>query len=188
MQVTFRDTVWPTRSPWRGRPSPTRLAGIPVQFMAVLMDYEVVPSSRIQCPDFGVLRMAAEHQQTRISAIGLATELSELRDALAKAGASKVKKGAEASGGPPGVAVLPGVDHIGAAMGHRDHGSTPVPGGRGKTRGGSSGVPVKGRQCQSSQELAHAALNGKVAEHAVELQRQASKHDCANRDIIAARV
>ena len=36
--------------------------------------------------------MAAEHQQTRISAIGLATELSELRDALAKAGASKVKR------------------------------------------------------------------------------------------------
>eukprot|EP00438_Fugacium_kawagutii_P001382 Skav209300 [mRNA] locus=scaffold994:123247:128211:+ [translate_table: standard] len=29
--------------------------------------------------------MAAEHQQTRISAVGLATELSELRDALSKA-------------------------------------------------------------------------------------------------------
>lgn len=30
------------------------------------------------------LRMANEHQQTRISAVGLATELSELRDALSK--------------------------------------------------------------------------------------------------------
>ena len=33
--------------------------------------------------------MTAEHQQTRISAIGLATELSELRDALSKARAPK---------------------------------------------------------------------------------------------------
>ena len=29
--------------------------------------------------------MANEHQQTRISAVGLATELNELRDALSKA-------------------------------------------------------------------------------------------------------
>eukprot|EP00439_Symbiodinium_sp_Y106_P039002 s1642_g4.t1 len=84
--------------------------------------------------DVGVLRMAAEHQQTRISAIGLATELSELRDALAKESQSYQES------------------------------TTSV------QRWVTETIAL--RQSLEEEELAHAALNGKVAEHAVELQRQ----------------
>ncbi|OLP92841.1 hypothetical protein AK812_SmicGene25317 [Symbiodinium microadriaticum] len=78
--------------------------------------------------------MAAEHQQTRISAIGLATELSELRDALAKESQSYQESTTSVQRWVTETMAL--------------------------------------RQSLEEEELAHAALNGKVAEHAVELQRQ----------------
>ncbi|CAE7201813.1 unnamed protein product [Symbiodinium natans] len=78
--------------------------------------------------------MAAEHQQTRISAIGLATELSELRDALAKESQSYQESTTSVQRWITETMAL--------------------------------------RQSLQEEEVAHAALHGKVAEHATELKRQ----------------
>ncbi|CAE7511196.1 unnamed protein product [Symbiodinium pilosum] len=78
--------------------------------------------------------MAAEHQQTRISAIGLATELSEIREAMAKESQSYQES------------------------------TTSVQRWITET--------VSLRKSLQEEEIAHAALNNKVAEHDGELKRQ----------------